>query len=339
MKRKILIISGICAAVWILIISMVVLLLAAVASSVSEEFVTDYQRAAELINGSWQAILAFDTVRYDNDLDDADPNLSAMEFMIIDYKKYRWKHGSGTGANRKPGRWILVSSGTLNTAEAIREFFSLNEDDGVQETIKAMEKYRQPKPYSFQISAKSVEDVMDEFDFDDAKREWMGLLITDGILNEQFGIEIPDFMESVGSGYLPWPLPGIPESNMTSSYGMRVHPVTGVQTFHYGTDIGCAEGSPCIAIGDGTVIATGSGAFSGNYVQIRFKYDEYTWTVTYMHLSRINCSSGDLVKIGDVIGLSGQTGRVTGPHLHIEILCNGNYKNPAGLISGHTKEQ
>ena len=81
------------------------------------------------------------------------------------------------------------------------------------------------------------------------------------------------------------------------------------------------------------------GAGAKMIVQIRFKYDEYTWTVTYMHLSRINCSSGDLVKIGDVIGLSGQTGRVTGPHLHIEILCNGNYKNPAGLISGHTKEQ
>ena len=126
---------------------------------------------------------------------------------------------------------------------------------------------------------------------------------------------------------------------MTSSYGMRKHPVTGVQTFHYGTDIGCADGSPCVAIGEGTVTATGTGAFSGNYVQIRFDYDGYTWTVNYMHLSQINCSSGDHVNVGDVIGLSGHTGRVTGPHLHIEILCNGAYKNPAGLISGHGKKK
>ena len=335
MKRKIIEIFAVGIVACVLIVSCVIALLAAVASSASEEFVTDYQRAAEMINGSWQAILAFDTVRYDNELDDADPNLSALEFAVIDYKKYRWKHGSGTGENRKPGRWVLVASGTLKTAAEIRNFFSLDEDDGIQETIAAMEKYRQPKPYFFQISSKSVEDIMNEFDFDDEEREWMGLLITDGILNEQFGIETPDFIEAAGSGYLPWPLPGIPESNMTSSYGMRKHPVTGVQTFHYGTDIGCAEGSPCIAIGDGTVTAVGTGAFSGNYVQIRFEYDGYTWTATYMHLSRINCSSGDKVKIGEVLGLSGQTGRVTGPHLHIEILCNGTYKNPAGLISGH----
>ena len=103
--------------------------------------------------------------------------------------------------------------------------------------------------------------------------------------------------------------------------------------------IGCADGSPCVAIGEGTVTATGTGAFSGNYVQIRFDYDGYTWTVNYMHLSQINCSSGDHVNVGDVIGLSGHTGRVTGPHLHIEILCNGAYKNPAGLISGHGKKK
>ena len=66
---------------------------------------------------------------------------------------------------------------------------------------------------------------------------------------------------------------------MTSSYGMRVHPVTGVQTFHYGTDIGCAEGIPCIAIGDGTVIATVLEHFQVTMCEIRFKYDEYTWTV------------------------------------------------------------
>ena len=82
--------------------------------SVSEEFVTDYQRAAELINGSWQAILAFDTVRYDNDLDDADPNLSAMEFMIIDYKKYRWKHGS---ENRRKSKTGSLDTGFLRYSE------------------------------------------------------------------------------------------------------------------------------------------------------------------------------------------------------------------------------
>lgn len=114
MKRKIFIISGICAAVWLLIISMVVILLAAVASSASEEFVTDYQRAAELINGSWQAILAFDTVRYDNELDDADPNLSAMEFMIIDYKKVpleTWQR------NRRKSKTGSLDTGFLRYSE------------------------------------------------------------------------------------------------------------------------------------------------------------------------------------------------------------------------------
>lgn len=339
MKKGLIVFVSAAAAAWVVLVSSVVLLLAGVASSASDEFVIGYQRAADLMNGSWQAILAFDTVRYDNDLDLADPNLSALEFFIIDYKEYVWVPPSGKGQNRVPGHWRLVKTGTLDTSAKIRKYFGLKDSDGIYETIEKMKTYPQPRPYVFSTRTKDIEDIMDEFGFDEAQREWMGLLITDGILNEQFGIEIPDFIEAAGNGYLPWPLPGVPESNMTSSYGMRKHPVTGVQTFHYGTDIGCADGSPCIAIGEGTVMATGTGAFSGNYVQIRFDYDGYTWTVTYMHLSQINCSSGDHVNVGDVIGLSGHTGRVTGPHLHIEILCNGAYKNPAGLISGHGKKK
>lgn len=316
-------------------VGLVFLLLSAVATSATAEFTQGYRESATMINGSWQAILAFDTVRYDNDLEDADPNLSSMEFLVIDYREYRWVPPSGTGNEHEPGHWRLIRSGTLDSSDKLRRYFDLDSDDGISELLEKMEEYEQPHPYSFTISTKTVEDVMDEFEFDEAMREWMGLLITDGILNEQFGIEVPDFIAVEGTGYLPWPLPGIPESNMTSSYGYRIHPVTGEKSFHYGTDIGCETGTPTVAIGDGSVISVGSGAFSGKYVKIQFEYDGYTWQVTYMHLSEIRCRHGESVAAGDVIALTGASGRVTGPHLHIEIMCEGAYRNPAELISGH----
>ena len=123
MKKGLIVFVSAAAAAWVVLVSSVVLLLAGVASSASDEFVIGYQRAADLMNGSWQAILAFDTVRYDNDLDLADPNLSALEFFIIDYKEYVWVPPSGKGQNRVPGHWRLFKNGTLDTSEKIRKYF------------------------------------------------------------------------------------------------------------------------------------------------------------------------------------------------------------------------
>ena len=127
--------------------------------------------------------------------------------------------------------------------------------------------------------------------------------------------------------FLPlWPCVG----SVTSEFGKRVHPVTGEAKRHNGVDIGAAEGSKIFACEDGTIDVATYNEYSGNYVVISHT-DGYT--STYCHMSKLCVNSGDTVKKGDVIGLVGSTGMVTGPHLHFELKQNGTLLDPQSLIS------
>jgi murein DD-endopeptidase MepM/ murein hydrolase activator NlpD len=123
-------------------------------------------------------------------------------------------------------------------------------------------------------------------------------------------------------GYI-WAAHGI----VTSLQGMRKHPVTGVYKMHGGTDIGVPIGTPVVAGKDGIVTKV---AFqdkgAGRYITIDHKD---SFTTTYMHLSRQDVTIGQQVKQGQVIGLSGNTGIGSGPHLHYEFRCNGAVVSPS----------
>ena len=100
----------------------------------------------------------------------------------------------------------------------------------------------------------------------------------------------------------------------------RVHPVTGRVSAHNGTDYATPIGTPILTISDGVVTRAGNHPIAGKYVNIQHT-DRYS--TRYLHLSKINVRQGQRVEIGDVIGLSGMTGRVTGPHLHFELHVEG----------------
>ncbi|MFV0448252.1 MAG: peptidoglycan DD-metalloendopeptidase family protein [Vibrio sp.] len=100
----------------------------------------------------------------------------------------------------------------------------------------------------------------------------------------------------------------------------RHHPVTGVYTPHNGTDFATPIGTPVLSTGDGEVIMTRNHPYAGNYVVI--KHDN-TYTTRYLHLSKILVRKGQKVTRGQRIGLSGQSGRVTGPHVHYELIVRG----------------
>ncbi len=112
---------------------------------------------------------------------------------------------------------------------------------------------------------------------------------------------------------------------VTSSFNpYRKHPVTGRVSPHNGTDFGTPTGTPIYSTGEGRVIMVRNHPYAGNYVVIEHNS---IYKTRYLHLSKILVKKGQYVKRGQKIGLSGATGRVTGPHLHFEVLVRNRAVN------------
>lgn len=147
---------------------------------------------------------------------------------------------------------------------------------------------------------------------------------------EQAKAELKRLLASSGSkntayvgGDFRWPTKA---TYITSYYGTRKDPITKKTSMHTGIDIGAGMGSNIYAANSGTVIVAGwSSKGYGNYVVIDHGGGKST---LYAHMSKIKTTKGAKVAQGDVIGLVGSTGWSTGPHLHFEILINGNHTNP-----------
>ena len=115
---------------------------------------------------------------------------------------------------------------------------------------------------------------------------------------------------------------------ITSSFGMRRHPILGYARLHAGVDFGAGWGSPIRATADGVVSFAGRHGGHGNYVRIDHGGGLGTG---YGHMSSIAAWGGTRVRAGQVIGYVGSTGLSTGPHLHYEMYRNGRTVNPLGM--------
>ena len=119
-------------------------------------------------------------------------------------------------------------------------------------------------------------------------------------------------------------------ARLSSSYGMRKHPILGYNKMHKGLDFAAPTGTPIFAAGNGIVEYVGRNGGYGKYIRIRH---DGTYKTAYAHLNsyKKGIGNGVRVKQGDIIGYVGSTGRSTGPHLHYEIIVNGQQINPATL--------
>ncbi len=138
--------------------------------------------------------------------------------------------------------------------------------------------------------------------------------------------------ENVSYEYLKLPFSfAAPVSGVCSSgFGYRVHPIEGEVMFHYGTDFDVKEGTAILSFADGTVAAVGEEAGYGKYIYV----DHHDgWKTLYAHCRDVQVTAGQVVGKGDRIGESGQTGRVTGPHLHFELMREGIYTNPEFFLA------
>jgi len=119
-------------------------------------------------------------------------------------------------------------------------------------------------------------------------------------------------------------------ARLSSSFGMRKHPILGFNKMHRGTDFAAPEGTPIMASGDGKVIRARWCGGGGNCIKIRHNS---TYSTVYAHLKNFarGIREGVRVKQGQTIGYVGSTGMSTGPHLHYEVIVNGKKVNSQTL--------
>ena len=133
---------------------------------------------------------------------------------------------------------------------------------------------------------------------------------------------------TTGTGSIRWPFPtAVP---ISSGYGDRVAPCRYCSSDHRGVDFVPGNGAPIFAIADGVVTASEYGGGYGQYVYLEHEINGRPVLTVYAHMQRGSSplSVGDVVEVGDFIGLVGNTGISTGPHLHFEVRIEGDYVDP-----------
>jgi murein DD-endopeptidase MepM/ murein hydrolase activator NlpD len=128
---------------------------------------------------------------------------------------------------------------------------------------------------------------------------------------------------------VPYRKPVIGEVEFTSGFGVRSDPFLGRPAMHTGLDFRAATGDPVRVTANGKVVSSGWAGGYGRMVEIDHGNGLST---RYGHLSEINVKVGDVVKIGQVIGAVGSTGRSTGPHLHYETRIDGDPVDPQKFL-------
>ena len=125
---------------------------------------------------------------------------------------------------------------------------------------------------------------------------------------------------------------GSPVKNgwVSSGYGKRADPFTGKKEFHKGVDLAGKEGSRVLSVGDGIVTWVGKRTGYGNLVEITHGNGYVT---RYGHNKKLLVAVGDTVKKGQQIAVLGSTGRSTGPHVHYEVVHNGQQVNPSKYLT------
>ena len=143
--------------------------------------------------------------------------------------------------------------------------------------------------------------------------------------------KISDYFDSSGQSIkktlMKTPING---ARLSSSYGMRKHPILGYNKMHQGTDFAAPIGTPIMASGSGVILKSGWCGGGGNCVKIRHNS---TYSTVYAHMSKFarGIKKGVRVTQGQIIGYVGSTGMSTGPHLHYEVIRNGKKINSQTL--------
>ena len=209
-----------------------------------------------------------------------------------------------------------ASSAALAQSQAAMELKRTESDDIIRELAK--------KQDEFQSMLDESEALQDELMRDIAAKEKE---LSQAKYEEKLAAQAA--AGGAPSSNATWLTP-VSGYTLTSLFGMRVHPVTGVNKMHNGIDMACAQGTPIYATRAGTVTtASYQAGGAGYYVSINH-LDGFS--SIYMHMTHYVVSAGQSVAQGQLIGYVGSTGISTGPHLHFGISYAGSYVNPLAYL-------
>ncbi len=265
------------------------------------------------------------TMNDDGDLQRVTWEKSRRETVTFD------RSGTGFKASTEvlKGEWQdQVLKGTLDGS-----FVSSAKDAGLSNAeigavVKALQwqmdfkKLRQGDQFSVLMSremldGKSQQSELAGVHLRSGGKDYYAIRADDGKFYDRYG-------SGLARGFLRFPT--LKQYRVSSNFNpRRLNPVTGRIAPHRGVDFAVPIGTPVMAVGDGEVIVVKGGGAAGNYVAIRHGRQYMT---RYMHLSKTLVKPGQKVKRGTRIGISGNTGRSTGPHLHFEVWINNIAVNP-----------
>ena len=247
-------------------------------------------------------------------------NLELPKTVILKKVNKNWKSEIKLMSDRLVKYDEILSSLQLRDDEVYRSIFGLNAipSEKRNEGFGGIERYDWLGNGDNSSELKSVYESLDIL----TKKSYIQSLSFEeiGLLTNKAG----DMATSI-----PAIIPVVPDKGiyrLSSSFGYRRDPFTGRRKYHSGLDFALEVGNSIFATGDGVVELT-ENAYRGYGKNIIIDHG-FGYKTRYAHLSEIYVKKGMEIKRGSVIGLSGNTGRSSGPHLHYEVKYRGNFVNP-----------
>jgi murein DD-endopeptidase MepM/ murein hydrolase activator NlpD len=223
-------------------------------------------------------------------------------FFTYDAASKSWYGMAGVSLETRSGIYPLELKGTTSrgTEISFARKFSIRPAKYPSVAVTVAKRYTEPSPEQLEHIRQDKTVKQDVFKQTDPKREWIG----------RFRAPV--------------------EARVSDVFGTRRTFNGKVQSMHQGLDYAVPQGTPVSAANAGTVLLASPLYFEGNCVVLDHGQGLLT---LYLHLSEIKVKSGEQVQSGQEIGLSGGTGRATGPHLHMAVRWEGVYLNPATLLT------
>lgn len=199
-----------------------------------------------------------------------------------------------------------------------------DDDFSMEERIKIIGQFYNAKEQQYTVIDSRVEQIEDVIGLDEQATEKQEMDITTRVeLASLTASQERILHDSIPSGF------PTSELTITSNFGKRKHPLTKVNSFHKGVDIRAKTGDKIFATADGFVANANYSELSGNRIVVLHNFGFET---RYTHLDKMLVAPGDVVHKGDLIGLSGNTGRSSAPHLHYEIRYLGKAIDPKEFL-------